>query len=88
MKDTIFALSTVPGLSAISIFRISGPNAFAVLKKITIGALPKNRYATLKRIFWKGEPVDKCIIITFKESESYSGEKTVKDPLSWQYRYY
>jgi len=30
MKDTIFALSTVPGLSAISVFRISGPNAFLV----------------------------------------------------------
>ena len=32
MKDTIFALSTVPGLSAISVFRISGPNSFSILK--------------------------------------------------------
>ncbi len=78
MKDTIFALSTVPGLSAISVFRISGPNAFIVLKKLTKGKLPKSRYATLKRIFWKGEIVDQCIIITFLKNESYSGEKTVE----------
>ena len=33
MKDTIFALSTVPGLSAISVFRISGPNAFSCFEE-------------------------------------------------------
>ena len=78
MKETIFALSTVPGLSAIAVFRISGPNAFSVLKNITRGNIPKNRLATLKKIFWKGEVIDQCIIITFKKNESYSGEKTVE----------
>ena len=48
MKDTIFALSTVPGLSAISVFRISGPNAFFVLKKITKVKVPENRIASQK----------------------------------------
>ena len=78
MKDTIFALSTVPGLSAISVFRISGPNAFVLLRKVTKGKLPHNRYATLKKIFWKGEVVDHCLVITFKKNESYSGERTVE----------
>ncbi|MFL2800776.1 MAG: tRNA uridine-5-carboxymethylaminomethyl(34) synthesis GTPase MnmE [Paracoccaceae bacterium] len=78
MKDTIFALSTVPGLSAISVFRISGPNAFTLLRKITKGKPPVNRFATLKKIFWKGEVVDQCLVITFKKKESYSGEKTVE----------
>ena len=78
MKETIFALSTVPGLSAIAVFRISGPNAFSVLRSITRGNIPKNRLATLKKIFWKGEVIDQCIIITFKKNESYSGEKTVE----------
>ena len=78
MKETIFALSTVPGLSAIAVFRISGPNAFSVLRNITRGNIPKNRLATLKKIFWKGEVIDQCIIITFKKNESYSGEKTVE----------
>ena len=78
MKETIFALSTVPGLSAIAVFRISGPSAFSVLKNITKGKLPQNRFATLKKIFWEGEVVDKCIVITFKKNESFSGEKTVE----------
>ena len=78
MKETIFALSTVPGLSAIAVFRISGPSAFSVLKNITRGNLPQNRLATLKKIFWEGEVVDKCIVITFKKNESFSGEKTVE----------
>ena len=78
MKDTIFALSTVPGLSAISVFRISGPNAFTLLRKITKGKLPDARYATLKKIFWRGEVVDQCLVITFRKRESYSGEKTVE----------
>ena len=78
MKDTIFALSTVPGLSAISIFRISGPNAFSVLKMITSGEKPKSRFATLKKISWEGEVIDRCIIITFEKNESFTGEKTVE----------
>ena len=78
MKDTIFALSTVPGISAISVFRISGPSAFSVLKEITTGEKPKNRLATLKKIFWKGEVVDQCIVIAFRENESFTGEDTVE----------
>ena len=75
MKDTIFALSTVPGLSAIAIFRISGPNAFIVLKKITKAKVPENRFASLRKIFWKGEIIDKCVVIAFNKNDSYSGEK-------------
>ena len=78
MKDTIFALSTVPGLSAISVFRISGPNAFLVLEKITKAKVPENRLASLRRIFWEGEIIDKCIVIAFNRNDSYSGEKTVE----------
>ena len=78
MKDTIFALSTAPGLSAISVFRISGPNAFLVLKKITKAKVPENRLASLRKIFWEGEVIDKCIVIAFNRNKSYSGEKTVE----------
>ncbi|MDC3092373.1 tRNA uridine-5-carboxymethylaminomethyl(34) synthesis GTPase MnmE [Paracoccaceae bacterium] len=78
MKDTIFALSTVPGLSAISVFRISGPNAFFVLSKITKAKVPQNRLASLREIFWEGEIIDKCIVIAFKQNDSYSGEETVE----------
>ena len=78
MKETIFALSTVPGLSAISIIRISGPSAFSVLRKITKGKISKSRYACLKKIYWQGEVIDQCIVLTFKKNESYTGEHTVE----------
>ncbi len=78
MRETIFALSTVPGLSAISIIRISGPSAFSVLEKITKGNIPKSRYASLKKIVWNGDIIDQCIVITFKKNESYTGEQTVE----------
>ena len=78
MNETIFALSTVPGLSAISIIRISGPSAFSVLRKITKGKILKSRYAVLKKIDWKGEIIDQCIILAFKKNESYTGEQTVE----------
>ena len=52
MKDTIFALSTAPGVSALAVLRISGPNAFSALKKITKGDFPAPRVATLKKIIW------------------------------------
>lgn len=78
MTETIFALSTVPGLSAISIIRISGPSAFSVIRKITKGKIPKSRYASLKKIRWKGEVIDQCIVLTFKRNESYTGEQTVE----------
>ncbi|MDC3107938.1 tRNA uridine-5-carboxymethylaminomethyl(34) synthesis GTPase MnmE, partial [Paracoccaceae bacterium] len=78
MKDTIFALSTVPGISAISIIRISGPSAFSVLRKITKGKTLKSRYAFLQKIIWKGDIVDQCIVITFEKNESYTGEQTVE----------
>ena len=78
MKDTIFALSTVPGVSAISVFRISGPEAFSVLNKITIGKRPKSRYATLKKIIWEGEVVDQCLVIIFEKNESFTGERVLE----------
>jgi len=78
MRETIFALSTAPGLSAISVIRISGPSAFSVLKKITKGKIPEVRQASFKKIFWKGDVVDQCIVITFKKNESFSGEETVE----------
>ncbi len=78
MRETIFALSTAPGLSAISVIRVSGPNAFSVLKKITKGKIPDFRQASFKKIFWKGDVIDQCIVITFKKNESFSGEETVE----------
>ena len=73
MKDTIFALSTAPGVSALAVLRISGPNAFSTLKKIIIGKIPKPRVATLKKIVWCGDIIDECIVVCFNSGSSFTG---------------
>ena len=78
MKDTIFALSTAPGVSALAVLRISGPDAFSALRKITDGVLPIPRVATFKKLVWGGEIVDECIVIRFNSGSSFTGEQVVE----------
>lgn len=78
MRDTIFALSTSPGVSALAVIRISGPSAFSVLKKLIVGKIPTPRVATLKKVIWKGEVIDECIIICFNKGSSFTGEQVVE----------
>lgn len=67
-RYTIFALSTPPGVSAIAVIRISGPNASDVLFKMgKIKKLPEARKASLCRI---NDPVsdellDKALVLWF-----------------------
>ena len=48
------------------------------MKKITKAKIPENRLASLRKIIWEQEVIDKCIVIAFNKNESYSGEKTVE----------
>ena len=78
MKDTIFALSTAPGVSALAVLRISGPDAFSTLEKIITGEFPSPRVATLKKITWRNQIIDECIVICFNSDSSFTGEKVVE----------
>ena len=73
---TIYALSSVPGLSGVAVIRISGPDTKNVVKKLTKGDFPKPRTATLKKInnINTNELIDEGIIIWFPGPESYTGE--------------
>ena len=52
-NDTIFALSTPPGKSAIAIIRISGPKAHQYILKISSNMPKKNNQATFNKILDK-----------------------------------
>ena len=73
---TIFALSSGPGVSGVSIIRVSGPETKNVILSLTDGSFPKPRMATLKKInkINKKELIDEGIIIWFPGPESYTGE--------------
>ena len=47
---TIYALSSGPGISGISVIRTSGPDTKTIIKELTKSEIPKPRLATLIKI--------------------------------------
>ena len=47
---TIYALSSGPGISGVSVIRVSGTETKNVISMLTKGNFPKPRVATLKKI--------------------------------------
>jgi tRNA modification GTPase len=73
-SDTIAAVATAPGRSAIGIVRVSGPAVAAIATEL-LGALPPARHATLARFRdARGATIDQGIAIYFPAPHSYSGE--------------
>ncbi|SUZ68392.1 uncharacterized protein METZ01_LOCUS21246 [marine metagenome] len=79
--DTIAALATSPGVGAIALVRMSGPEAFEVLRALTPGEDdPAPRTATLRSLT-KGEGgdlLDRALVTSFPRPESYTGEDMVE----------
>jgi len=74
-KDTIFALSTPTGKSAIAVFRISGKETKNILKSFTKKKIIEPNKATVTFIYDdKKNIVDKVLTIFFKGPKSYTGE--------------
>ena len=82
MSATIFALSTAPGISAIAIVRLSGPNSFkaaSVLcgsKQLMISEM---RRTHLRKIYSdEGKLLDEAVIVFFDANKSFTGERMVE----------
>ena len=78
--NTIASLATTPGISAISIIRVSGVNLISLYKAISGNQKIRNRYATYSTIFNKNKKIilDKCIIIYYQSPNSYTGEDVME----------
>ena len=80
--DTIAAVSTAPGLGAIAVVRVSGPEATSVALRLLPGLerMPDPRYATLAEIRDPddGSVIDRAIVTYFAAPESYTGEDVVE----------
>jgi len=79
--DTIVALASAPGVGALSILRISGPNAFSSLSKLAPKARPEDRKshsAFVTRIFSESELLDEALVTLFKSPASFTGEDVVE----------
>ena len=79
-SDTIYALSTSPQRSGVSIVRISGANAKEAVLQLTRNELPKQRFAELRTLFEpsSSEIIDKSLVIWFESPNSFTGEDVVE----------
>lgn len=77
-SDTIVAPATPPGVSALAVIRLSGPDTRSVLRRLVPDfPVKKGRGPTLKLVWLKdekGQPVDQVIITLFPKPRSYTGE--------------
>lgn len=74
MTDTIVALSTAPGKSAIAIIRVSGPSAISLAEGIAGPAL-EPRLATLRTLRTaEGKIIDDAVVMVFQPGKSFTGE--------------
>jgi len=80
--DTIASVSTAPGVGAIAVVRVSGPDAVGVLRRLVPGlsGAPEARRATLLDLKdpASGEPIDRAVVTFYAEPASYTGEDLVE----------
>jgi tRNA modification GTPase len=83
-EDTICAPATIPGTGAISVIRLSGPDAHAIADKVvrcSKGSISQAKGYTMKFgtvVSGDGTVVDEVIASVFRAPHSYTGEDSVE----------
>jgi tRNA modification GTPase len=82
-EDTIIALATPPGIGAISVIRLSGPDSFVVTDLLFKGkqqiANSKSHTIHYGDIFdSSGNHIDDVLVSVFKSPNSYTGEDSIE----------
>jgi tRNA modification GTPase len=77
-SDTIVALATTPGRSALGIVRLSGDRAVEIAGKHTRPWPLKPRETRLCRIYDNEEELDQAIVVFYAAPESFTGEDVVE----------
>jgi tRNA modification GTPase len=81
MEDTIVAISTAIGKSAISIIRVSGPEAIRIVSGIYKGVdllnVPGNTI-NYGHVYDGGDMLDEVLVSVFRAPKSYTGEDVVE----------
>ena len=79
--DTIVAVATSPGRSAIGIVRISGPESLEIIRRLVHDQsfTPVPRHISLKQIVREtGAPLDSALVCYFEAPHSFTGEEMVE----------
>jgi tRNA modification GTPase len=79
--DTIVAVATSPGRSAIGVIRLSGPQSLEILRSLIQDEFftPQPNHVFLKQIVREsGEPLDSALVTYFAEPRSFTGEEMIE----------
>ncbi|MBX7156950.1 MAG: tRNA uridine-5-carboxymethylaminomethyl(34) synthesis GTPase MnmE [Verrucomicrobiae bacterium] len=76
--NTIVALATPPGRSAIAVIRVSGPQALAFLTSLTSVKTLTSRRATLLQLATHEKKLDEVLATYFPQPHSYTGEDVIE----------
>ncbi|MDR1104629.1 MAG: tRNA uridine-5-carboxymethylaminomethyl(34) synthesis GTPase MnmE [Endomicrobium sp.] len=77
-NDTITALSTAAGKSAIAVIRLSGENAFEIINKVFQTNSSTDKQVRYGYIIDGSEKIDEVICTFFKAPHTYTGEDLVE----------
>ena len=82
-EDTICAPATVPGTGAISVIRVSGPDALAIADKVIAcrnGSISEASGYSIKfgTVSADGRIIDEVLTSVFRAPRSYTGEDSVE----------
>jgi len=79
-SDTICALATGGGISAIALLRISGDRSIEIVNKVFSKNLKKKESHTVHfgNIIIDNKIIDEVVITIFKKNQSFTGEETVE----------
>jgi len=77
-QDTIVAVATAPGRGAISVVRLSGPDAFGIAAR-HLRQMPSHpRTAHLCEVFRGDEKLDEALVTLYPAPNSFTGDDTVE----------
>src|SRR5258708_1422706 len=80
--DTIVALATAPGRSAISVVRLTGSNSLTITRRLVSEPelQPATGHVLLKdlRSVATGEAIDRALLTFFKSPNSFTGEDVIE----------
>ncbi|MEL6281233.1 MAG: tRNA uridine-5-carboxymethylaminomethyl(34) synthesis GTPase MnmE, partial [Pseudomonadota bacterium] len=78
--DTVYALATPMGQSALAVVRISGPQTHAAISQLTRREPPAPRRAVLRQLLdpENGALIDEAVVTCFSGGSSYTGEDSAE----------
>jgi tRNA modification GTPase len=77
--DTIAAIATAPGESALAIVRLSGPRALEIVEKLLGRTKLENKKAVYGRLYGaNGNQVDEVVVIFYQKPHGYTAEDMVE----------